>query len=183
MPRLSSVAGRRSTPVRERDSLDKSSETMCRLFPEPTTHSLRIRKTYVLWDISGFSIHEDFHPCSIREQIESGIKKEGYYGELSLWVYGAKNAWSTELDSIFWDSGFETQQYKGGISTRLHMLVADFLAMLFVLNYPSNVLLLSENKEEVERDPKFARLRKILEDNSFFVVSAHPETLIDSEAD
>lgn len=58
------------------------------------------------------------------------------------------------------------------------MLVADFLALLFVMNYPSNVLLLSENKEEVERDPKFARLRKVLEDNSFFVVSAHPETLV-----
>lgn len=84
----------------------------------------------MLWDITGYSIHEDFRPCSVREQIESGIKKEGYYGELSIWVYGAEDAWSSELDSIFWDSGFETYRYKGCLKKTIYL----FLQLLTILS-------------------------------------------------
>uniref|UniRef100_A0A1J3EWE9 Putative F-box protein n=2 Tax=Noccaea caerulescens TaxID=107243 RepID=A0A1J3EWE9_NOCCA len=149
-----------------------------RLFPVPTTRSVRMRKTYVVLDMSGYSNPEKFHPCSIKEQIEAAMRKEGYYGELSIWVYGAENTWSTELESIFWEAGIEAYQYKGDKRTRLHMLIADFLAVLFSMNYSSNFLILSENKQDMEQDPRFSRFRKALENNGFFLVSAHTDKLI-----
>lgn len=66
--------------------------------------------------------------------------------------------------------------------SRLNMFIAGFLVKLNVIG-PSNFLLLSDNIGYIEQHPKFARFHQILLDRGFFVVLAHPQTLISQETE
>lgn len=46
---------------------------------------------------------------------------------------------------------------------------------------PVNLLVLSENKENVEQDPRFSIFRQASESKGIFVAVAQPETLINQE--
>ncbi|CAA7031491.1 unnamed protein product [Microthlaspi erraticum] len=162
----------------------KTHATYAPLFPEATTRST-LRPTYVLWDMSDYSVPENFDPCLVMHQIESSIEKEGYEidGDFTIWVYGAEDTWSSELQNQFGEVGIEVHPYKGVKRTRLNMLIGEFIAMLYAMDEPSNVLMLSDNTEYIEQHPKFPKFRNALEEKGFAVALAHPDRLINRDAD
>ncbi|CAA7031544.1 unnamed protein product [Microthlaspi erraticum] len=168
-------------PSLERVVLENSDETMSRLFPVITTRREPMRETYVLWDMSDYSIPENFDPLSIGIQIRSAIENEGYLGQLHIWLYGAENTWSPELIVQLEALDFFVYPLKGVKRARLSLILSYFLAFVLEMDAPKNLLMLSSNKEEMEQDPKFARVRKMLEVRGYCVVSAQPEALINPD--
>ncbi|CAA7031518.1 unnamed protein product [Microthlaspi erraticum] len=146
-------------PPLPRVVLENTDETVSRLFPVPRGRQ-RIRKTYVLWDMSDYSIPENFDPLSIGIQIHSAITKEGYRGELQIWLYGAENTWSPELIDQLEQVRFKVFPFKGVKRARLDMIIMTFLTFVYMMDAPTNVLMLSSNKEEMEQEPKFSRFVK-----------------------
>jgi hypothetical protein len=69
----------------------------------------------------------------------------------------------------------------GDKRARLNMMLADVIYYVWNWKAPTNLAVLTENKEEMEQDPKFFRFRQALENKGFFVAVEHPETLINQE--
>ncbi|CAA7031530.1 unnamed protein product [Microthlaspi erraticum] len=171
-------------PSLERVVLENSDETMSRLFPVITTRRELLRETYVLWDMSDYSIPENLDPLSIGKQIQSAITKEGFLGDLQIWLYGAEDTWSPELIDQLRELDFFVYPFKGGKRARLNLIIALFTASVSVMDAATtaNLLMLSSNKEEMEQNGTFNRFRKTLEHRGFCVVSAQPETVINPDA-
>ncbi|CAA0397051.1 hypothetical protein AtNW77_Chr4g0308961 [Arabidopsis thaliana] len=61
------------------------------------------------------------------------------------------------------------------------MIITQLVFWSWNWKAPTNLAVLTENKEEMEQDPKFFRFRQALENKGFFVAVEHPETLINQE--
>ncbi|KAG7615354.1 Reverse transcriptase zinc-binding domain [Arabidopsis thaliana x Arabidopsis arenosa] len=62
-----------------------------------------------------------------------------------------------------------------------NMIITQLVFWSWNWKAPTNLAVLTENKEEMEQDPKFFRFRQALENKGFFVAVEHPETLINQE--
>ncbi|KAL9288689.1 hypothetical protein AtEden1_Chr4g0309181 [Arabidopsis thaliana] len=131
-------------------------------------------QSLVVWAIEDYSIPESIDPDMINLKIETAIVKKFNLRSsavVTTWIFGsAENAWLAESKVKLWESEF---RIKHDVSRR-HLLLWNWKA-------PTNLAVLTENKEEMEQDPKFFRFRQALENKGFFVAVEHPETLINQE--
>ncbi|EOA18028.1 hypothetical protein CARUB_v10006470mg, partial [Capsella rubella] len=144
------------------------------------------RKTLVIWDIEDYTIPEGegLDLDCIKQKIEAAIKKEGFDIRmmLTIWVFGgAENSSFVELKAKFWDAGFRVHPFEGDKLGRFNTMFADVAIWSFSLGEPANLLILSEEKENMEHDLKFCRFRQALENKGFTVASEHPDILFNQE--
>ncbi|CAA0397053.1 hypothetical protein AtNW77_Chr4g0308981 [Arabidopsis thaliana] len=143
-------------------------------------------QSLVVWAIEDYSIPESIDPDMINLKIETAIVKKFNLRSsavVTTWIFGsAENAWLAESKVKLWESEFRVSLHKGGDKrARLNMMLADVIYYVWNWKAPTNLAVLTENKEEMEQDPKFFRFRQALENKGFFVAVEHPETLINQE--
>ncbi|CAH2074120.1 unnamed protein product [Thlaspi arvense] len=80
-----------------------------------------------------------------------------------------------------WKTDFDTNPIQEVKFAGLHSLLVDLVCWSFVLDKPTNFLILSENKEMMEQNPRFSCLREALENKGFAITLSQLETLMDPE--